>query len=1160
MKFQKTLTALAVTSAFSVATSVSADVVITEYVEGGGFNKAIELYNTGDQAVDLTGYKLIRYKDGDQVDDIREMADLAGNTLPAKGILVVINSESSTPLPDGTNYIVSGSLQHNGGDAVALTFNDSDVDIVGPKGDSSWGKDVTLQRKPEQLTQSTTYDSANWIELPKDDISGLGSIDGTTAPAFSCDVSLEEKRVYEVQGEGSSSPLVPEGKYESDEEYVVRGVVSARGESLFRGFYIRDIEGDGNAATSDGIYVLTKTAPIADIQPGVTVCVQGKVKEYFNLTEIDAYNNTFEITGETTAPAPVAVTVNEGETLRDALERYEGMNVVLDAGNSLRVSRNFSYDFAARRNNMIMSHNGVRFNPTQLAPSMSDEAQAIADANKDNILYIESDYKAGDGEVPYFPDFNAETGYIRLNDQIVNFDGVISYSYGDYRFVTNDTLTAGDFIHNNDRDIEPVLEAGDLKIASFNLLNFFTTMIGGEDNPLSQNRGARSESDFYVQRDKLVSAISDMNADILAVVELENNGFGENSAVKYLVEQVNATFTDSNDHYAYVEITDADKNEGKYLGTDAIMSAILYRPSKVTKKGDAMVIRIPEQHLAEGELTRDDNGTPETSPSFAKFQRDSIAQTFSIADNHDITVVGNHFRSKGSSGCVEDWLKFEESSDPAHMQGRCMELRTSASLALHQALADVEGGVVMLGDFNSYSMEDPILALTEIPANYPSTRQISTASHTQAGGDTFQDAGTVISTGFGYVDLMAAKHGVNGYSYGFDGLVGSLDHAIANTTFADRVVDITEWNINSAESDLFEYISRFTGDLVKSNNAFSSSDHDPVILTLDLNEAPVVSAQSFDTTVEAGMFAGQLAATDADNDTLTFSVVGAAPAGVAVESTGAFTLDPNNAAYADMARGETRMINFDFTLSDGNKGEAASSATINLSKAPNNLPMVSAQAFDTTIEAGTFSAQLVATDADNDTLTFSIVGTAPAGITLETTGMFTLDTTDAAYADMARGETRMVSFDFMLNDGYNGEAQSTATISLSKAPNNAPTIEAASISVTSEGAAASGQFTAADTDSDTLTFSVVGETPTGLTFNADGSFSFNPAVSAYQHLRSGETETIVVTVQVTDGFEGSAESTLTITVTGDRSDTSSGSLLWLGMLAPLAALRRRRKS
>lgn len=1060
MKFQKTLTALAVTSAFSVAASASAEIVITEYVEGGGFNKAIELYNSGDQAVDLTGYSLIRYKDGDQDSDIRDMADLSGNTLPAKGILVVINSESATPLPAGTNYMVSGSLQHNGGDAVALRLNGTDVDIVGPKGVSGWGKDVTLQRKPDQLVASTTYDSANWIELPKDDISGLGTIEGNTAPAFSCDTSLEEKRVYEVQGEGSASPLVPEGKFESDDEYVVRGVVTARGESLFKGFYISDLEGDNNPNTSDGVYVFTKTAPGDEIQPGVTVCVQGKVKEYFNLTEIDAYNNTFEVTGEATAPAPVPVVVNEGETLRDALERYEGMNVVLDANNSLRVSRNFSYDFAARRNNMILSHNGVRYNPTQLAPSESAQAEAIAEANANNVLYVESDYKAADGEVPYFPDFNAETGYIRLNDQIVNFEGVISYSYGDYRFVTNDTLTAGDFIHNNERDAEPVLEAGDLKIASFNLLNFFTTMIGGDDNPLGQNRGARSEEDFLKQRNKLVSAINGMDADILTVVELENNGFGENSAIKYLVDQVNATFTDSDDHYAYVEILDADKNEGKYLGTDAIMSAILYRPAKVTKKGDAMVIRIPEQHLEAGVYTRDDNGTPETSPSFAKFQRDSIAQTFSIADNHDITVVGNHFRSKGSSGCVEDWLNFEESSNPSHMQGRCMNLRTSASLALKNALENVEGSVVMLGDFNSYSMEDPILALTEIPADYPATREIKTAAHTLAGGETFEETGTVISTGFGYVDLMAQKHGVEGYSYGFDGLVGSLDHAIANTTFANRVVDISEWKINSAESDLFEYISRFTGDLVKSDNAFSSSDHDPIILTFDLNDAPVVNAQTFDA-----------------------------------------------------------------MLADGN-----------------------------------VTGQLVATDADNDSLTFSLVGTAPAGFALETTGAFTLDVSNAAYSDMARGDTVAVNFDFMVNDGNQGETQSSATINLSKAPNNAPVVEATAVNATSQGSIASGQISASDADNDSLTFSVVGETPVGFTLNANGSFQFDPKVSAFQNLRSDQTETVVVTVQATDGFGGTAESTVTISIRGEQAATSSGSMFWLGLLAPLAALRRRRQS
>ncbi len=71
-----------------------------------------------------------------------------------------------------------------------------------------------------------------------DNFKGLGSLDEAAAPevtAFSCDgVTLTP--IYEVQGSGDRSPLVPEGKFESDSEYTLKGVVSARGDSCSKAF------------------------------------------------------------------------------------------------------------------------------------------------------------------------------------------------------------------------------------------------------------------------------------------------------------------------------------------------------------------------------------------------------------------------------------------------------------------------------------------------------------------------------------------------------------------------------------------------------------------------------------------------------------------------------------------------------------------------------------------------------------------------------------------------------------------------------------------------------------------------------------------------------------------------------------------------------------
>lgn len=77
------------------------------------------------------------------------------------------------------------------------------------------------------------------------------------------------------------------------------------------------------------------------------------------------------------------------------------------------------------------------------------------------------------------------------------------------------------------------------------------------------------------------------------------------------------------------------------------------------------------------------------------------------------------------------------------------------------------------------------------------------------------------------------------YSYSYNGELGNLDHALANTSLAKRLVDIEDWHINSVESNLFEYGKKYSGNLAKSENAFSASDHDPVIIALSY-PAPVV--------------------------------------------------------------------------------------------------------------------------------------------------------------------------------------------------------------------------------------------------------------------------------------------------------------------------------
>lgn len=854
------LTAISLAVAAALPMMASADVMITEYVEGSANNKAIEIYNNGTAAVDLTGYKLVQYKNGSTV--ATDMALLDGQTIGAKKLKVIKHPSAALGLAAEVDAINGSAIYFNGEDAVALLKDSVVVDIIGSLPRSKdWGIDATFIRKLDSLEANSVFNAAQWEQFPKDTFSGLGLLDMPVkpeVPLFSC-TGAQIVPIYQVQGAGAFSPYVPEGAFdaiaESEAEVTVRGIVTARGESLFKGFYLQEVKGDNSPYTSDGVFVFLGEAAPEAIQPGVEVCVQGKVKEYFGLTQIDIKaDKKFEVGAKGEVPVAAPFYVADGETLAQALERYEGMNVALDAGSDLKISRTFSYDYAGRRNNMLVSYKEPLMKSTQLYPALSAEATALVKSNLENQLFIESDYKPADGVIPYFPDFNVETGYIRVGDQLTNLQGVIGYSYGAYRLVATNTITAGDFIRGDDRtDAPSVATKGDLRVASFNVLNFFNDVDGGDTNPSGSNRGALTLEEMVLQRTKIVSAITAMNADIVGLMEIANNGFGEKSAIKNLVDALNEKQTPEN-AYSFVEITDADKYDGKYFGTDAITVGMLYRGGKVTLAGAAQAIDTPEQHASAGSVTRTKDGKTETNPGNDAYQRHSLAQTFKIHDE-SLTVVVNHLKSKGS-GCLEDWANFEESVDPADQQGKCNAFRVSAAKVLGETLKDVKGDLLIIGDMNAYGMEDPIRVLTDFDAS-KSDRDIMTASWTTLDGKVFERQGSRIEKGYGLINLNTKAHGAGTYSYSYNGELGNLDHALANASLAKRLVDIEDWHINSVESNLFEYGKKFSGDLAKSENAFSASDHDPVIVALSY-PAPVVPPKPEPTPKDDGGALGYL--------------------------------------------------------------------------------------------------------------------------------------------------------------------------------------------------------------------------------------------------------------------------------------------------------------
>lgn len=855
MSGRHSLVALAV--GLALAGQAQAQLLITEYLEGSGNNKAVELSNLGSDPVDLSQYRLALYANGKPISESPTNSLALQGTLAPGATLVLANPSANAEILAKANQ-TSGNLVFNGDDALVLYRGSEIVDSVGQVGvdpGTAWVSgnvstlDMTLRRKATvtmgRTDATSPFDPAQeYVAAPKDDASGLGCsgdgpCDGTQPPAFVCPVD-DLVPVPAIQGPGSSSPLVPAGKFESEQAYATRGVVTQVVSGLYKGFFIQDEQGDGDPATSDGLFVYTTKANAA-VVPGAEVCVSGKVKEYFNQTQLNA-DELVVTRPQGAIPAAVDLLPVAGESLSQLLERHEGMQVRLVPGSSLVVTRNFSFDYDGKRNNLVLSYGAPLIKSTQKFAAMSQEASDWALRNQQNQLVVETDAKAPDGVLPWFPGFNAEDGYLRIGDKLNGLEGALGYSYNLFRLVASNRIDASQIDHSGwDRVETPELaEAGDLRVASFNVLNFFTTVVGGDANPTGSNRGALTVAEFELQRTKIVSAITRLNADVVGLMEIENNGYGDNSAIANLVAALNAAQPDEADHYRWIASPD-----GKPIGTDAITVGLIYRPASVSPQGAASLIALPVQQAE----AVDASGKPVT---INQGMRESLVQRFSSPKGDaPLTLAVNHLKSKGSA-CFEDYPDYA-TADPLDGQGHCNALRVSAAKVLGEQLKELAGDLLLIGDMNAYGMEDPIRVLTDYdPA--AQVRQIMSASFTTLAGQPFEESGSALGKGYGFVNLNTRFHGTDTYSYSYEGELGNLDHALANPSLAAKVIGIEDWHINSAESNFFEYGSKYSGQLAKSEGPFSASDHDPVLVAIQypLPPAGVLSLEGAAANVEEG--------------------------------------------------------------------------------------------------------------------------------------------------------------------------------------------------------------------------------------------------------------------------------------------------------------------
>ena len=575
---------------------------------------------------------------------------------------------------------------------------------------------------------------------------------------------------------------------------------SSRSGVEFGGFYLEEEQADWdtNALTSEGIFVFDNGFGV-DVRAGDVVRVRGQAGEAFGLTQIGAVNAVIPCSEDASVPAAsVAFPVS---AVGDH-ERTEGMLVRYDE--ELTVAEVFNL---GRFGEVSLSGDGRLYNPTAVAmpgaPARRSSRRTTATGSSSTTATTSrTSTRPGIRKAVSAP----RTRSASATRCRAGLTGVMDFRFSAYRLQPVGPIA---FTHSNARTPAPAPVGGNVKIASFNVLNYFNGDGLGGGFPTS--RGATTPFELERQTAKEVSALSAMNADIVGLMEIENDG-GPASALADLVEAVNDAVGPG--AYGYVDTG--------VIGTDEIKVALMYKPAAVEPVGTWRII------------------TSATDPRFdTSLNRPSLAQTFRhLASGETFTVVVSHLKSKGSA-CAGD-------PDTGDGQGNCNQTRTRAAAALVDWLATDPTGsgdpdYLLIGDLNSYTFEDPIRTI-------------------EAGG---------------YTNMLRQFHGLTAYSYVFSGESGYLDHALASASLAGQVTGANDWHINPDEPTVLDYNTEFKSanhvTTLYDPGPYRSSDHDPVLIGLGLNVAPTVDAGGPYAVAEGGTVGLFGAGSDPDGQPLTYA-------------------------------------------------------------------------------------------------------------------------------------------------------------------------------------------------------------------------------------------------------------------------------------------------
>lgn len=548
-----------------------------------------------------------------------------------------------------------------------------------------------------------------------------------------------------IQGEGRVSPF---GGQTVTVEAVVTGDFQEKDE--LKGFFLQAPQGDGNPQTSEGIFVyvlMGNKLSSVDVAAGQRVRVTGTVKEVRGQTQIndpteitilDAVVSNNVVSNKSTLVAPTAIQLPLAPG--DDLERFEGMLVTVPG--PLTVTGNYKL---SEYGELHLSWGGRIYAPT------NGNSQSAADSARRLIVLDDGSMAKNPNPVPYLD--NSKTR--RVGDTAESLQGVLGFAFGDFRL---HPTQQPQFRTVNARPPAAKLAGTGVTVATFNVENYFTTLRSESKSA----RGAANAEEFARQSAKIVAALKVMDADIVGLIEIENNG---DKAVSDLVAKLNAAYGAKT--YSFVP----DPAAG--VGSDIIKCALIFKPARVQLVGEAV------------------------SDLKDVYSRTPVAQTFQTVAGAKWTVVVNHFKSKGSCPSSGDVDKGEGCWNTR----RSLQAETLLQFIKQLQAESGDNDVLAVGDYNAYMEEEPIKVLA-------------------AGG-------------LKVLNEMVPL--AQRYSHQFQAHSGLLDYAFATPSMRAQVSDTTIWHINADEPKM---------ESEDVNLPYRSSDHDPVIVALNLGKStPATVAQ-----------------------------------------------------------------------------------------------------------------------------------------------------------------------------------------------------------------------------------------------------------------------------------------------------------------------------